>query len=384
MKKALNLLLISFLMFALSVGAFAVETDDNNSAKLGYNSENSFIAKAYDVIKEFVDKDEALFWTDESTICSSQPLYNFDGEIVGYEFGISTGSENTGCVRIVNNGNILEFARAQFDGQPDYITLSKYIAEESVDGKLYYNSDPFLLIKVSDGAYRYLWLYDTIDESTARKQYADYIEKYVQNVEIPLAAKKELLDSRNSSDSTSPMEYSWCIYQDFSNIWITNLHGITMRMQDCCSPLAATNICRYFRHKDRSLDVLHNSEDDMLINLYIQMDTNEYSTSTGTYLPGTLTSNIRPGLINYCSAAFTRIPLTDELNYPSTGSLKNYLDSGYLLLSSIHNYQGVSNHTVVIIGYSGNVLYMADGATSYHKVALSTNNTVYHCVPVKF
>lgn len=353
-----------------------------------------FMAEAYKQMAEAIEDGVGFNWTDDSVIYDDIPLYSCYGNIIGYEFAISTDGEEAGCLSLLDYGNGPEFTDSSLSGIPDYMTYADYIQENSIDGRIYSGPGLWNLIKISDDSFCELGWMDVHSAEAVQDAYARMFAIHnepdeTEDVTVPEAAGA--VQSEDTEESLeqlySAVDYSWAIWGDFVNVYITNPNGITQTMMGCCSPLAGTNIVRYFRSIGESSLSNSYSNNAILTGMYIAMDTNNYSTATAYTYDGTPRANIQPGFLSFCQSYAAGTPTATVYTAASDlteAKLKSYLDDGYLLLTTVSNYENNGAHSLVIVGYQGSNFYVADGIERGIKCKTRDKLSIDHLVAIGF
>lgn len=362
-------LLLTALTIAVTSSVFVAAQNPSEISLEDFETEYTrleFMAEAYKQMAEAI-KDDAGF----TVIYDDIPLYSCYGNIIGYEFAISTDGEEAGYLKLLDYGNGPEFISSSATGVPDYMTYADYIEENSIDGRLYSGSGLWNLIKISDNSFCELGWMDVHSKEAVQDAYARKFAIYNAPEETEDVTVPEATGAAQSEDTEESLEqlysavdYSWAILGDFVNVYITNPNGITQTMMGCCSPLAGTNIVRYFRSIGESSLSNSYSNNAILTGMYIAMDTNRYSTATAYTYDGTPRANIQPGFLSFCQSYAAGTPTATVYTAASDlteAKLKSYLDEGHLILATANDYTGEKTHSFVIVGYNGSAFYVADG-----------------------
>lgn len=380
MKRVLSTLLAAVVVISALCAAPASAADKKVS-RLG------FISLAYEYLDSAVDSGLPFCnWNEESSIDEAVPLYSPDGEIIGYDFGISTNGEPDGYVRIVSvNGK----PRAVYNAYGGKTTESEYSddMEGTVDGRFYLVNVMTIAVKTNSG-YKVLGWGDYLTAEKLKESY---------NYTVRLLEKSGLTwtDDINAAGRASintvlpeAKDYSYCIWSDFKNIYVTDGAGNYRHPNNSCTPIAATNVLRYFRHTGAS-DMPHSyTNEEIFMTLYFDMDTNNHSVG-GFDNPGTPVDNILNGLKKTCAGLAAGTPTTAVKGSKvhtalSSSTVKSYIDDGYMLIASVIDYKDEGAHSLVIYGYDSSNYYIADGLNrSIDSISIS-NLEVYHFVAVKF
>lgn len=350
-------------------------------------SKLSFYSKIYEFIDSAKDNNLPFCnWNEESVIDEADPLYSPDGEIIGYDFGISTNGEPDGYVRIVSvNGK----PRALYTAYGGKTIKAEYIDDmaNTVDGRLYLVDAMTIAVKTKSG-YRVLGWGNYLTAESLKESY-DYTIGLLKNSGADWADDINAA-GRASINTVLPeaKDYSYCIWNDFKNLTVVDGKGYVRSPNNSCTPIAATNVLRYFRHTGASSMPNSYTNDNIFITLYFDMDTNNHSVG-GFDNPGTPVDNILSGLKKTCAGLAAGTPTTAVKGSKvhtalSSSTVKSYIDDGYMLIASVIDYKDEGAHSLVIYGYDSSNYYIADGLSrSVNSISIS-NLEVYHFVAVKF
>ena len=402
MKKTLKrLALIAMAVVMAATSSLCLGAEDTAAVETPETFETEYtrlqyLSEAYRMIDEGVKSGGAPHWSNSSVIYDERPIYSCYDKIIGYTFAISTDDEPTGYLQLMDYGNGPEFSQSSTLYTPDFLTNADFIEEKSVDGKLYGGLGMYNLIKTESGNYIVLGWDETLTTTECQQVYeetfyrlretrSEQASEQVTTVTVTQAEESAVSEAQLEK-LYSGTDYSWAIWGDFVNVYITNPNGITQTMQGCCSPLAGTNIVRYFRSIGESSLSNSYSNNAILTGMYIAMDTNNYSTATTYTYYGTPRPNIQPGFLSFCQSYSAGTPATSVYTSASDiteAKLKSYLDNGCLLLTTVSDYMG-SAHSMVIFGYMGSTFYVADGINRGYTCVSGDELPIDHLMTVKF
>ena len=367
-------LLLTALTIAVTSSVFVAAQNPSEISLEDFETEYTrleFMAEAYKQMAEAIEDGVGFNWTDESVIYDDIPLYSCYGNIIGYEFAISTDGEEAGCLSLLDYGSGPEFSEAGLSGVPDYMTYADYIEEHSIDGRLYSGSGFWNLIKISDDSFCELGWMDVHSAEAVQDAYARMFAIYNEPDETEDVTAPEASEAVQSEDTEKSLEqlysvcgYPWLSADDFSSLWITNPNGVTQSMDNFSSPLAAANILKYLKGQGKTSLPDFYSDNAVLTGMYTAMDTNNYSTASGYSDSGTDADNIQPGFLSFCQSYSAGTPTATVYTAASDlteAKLKSYLDEGHLILATANDYTGEKTHSFVIVGYNGSAFYAADG-----------------------
>lgn len=396
MKKTLKrLALIAMAVVMAATSSLCLGAEDTAAVETPETFETEYtrlqyLSEAYRMIDEGVKSGGAPHWSDSSVIYDERPIYSCYDKIIGYTFAISTDDEPTGYLQLMDYGNGPEFSKSSTRNVPDFLTCADFIEEKSVDGKLYGGLGMYNLIKTESGNYIVLGWDETLTTEECQQVYEETFYRRRADDQASTVTVAQAEESAVSEEFLEKLysgtDYSWAIWGDFVNVYITNPNGITQTMQGCCSPLAGTNIVRYFRSIGESSLSNSYSNNAILTGMYIAMDTNNYSTATTYTYYGTPRPNIQPGFLSFCQSYSAGTPATSVYTSASDiteAKLKSYLDNGCLLLTTVSDYMG-SAHSMVIFGYMGSTFYVADGINRGYTCVSSDELPIDHLMTVKF
>lgn len=377
MKRILCLLITVVLSMSLlcSVPVYATNMNINRI---------TYLSLAYEYIERDINSGLPFCkWNDESTITDVTPLYSPDGEKIGYDLDISTDGEPSGYVRIISANGEPRAVYSCYGGQSPSIAYANS-EDISIDNKVYLVDILTLAIKTNYGFKVIGWEYP-ISEVQLSESY-----KYTMGL---LSKSGEVWQDDGSAFSINSVlpdadDYSYCIWDDFKTLYITDGAGHHRLMDNSCTPIAATNVLRYFRSTGASSMPNKYTNSQIFSVLYYDMDTNNNSVG-GFDNPGTPVDNILSGLKTSCTELAAGTPTTAVKGSKvhtalSSSTVKSYIDDGYMLIASVIDYKNNGAHSLVIYGYDSSNYYIVDGLSrSIDRISIS-NLEVYHFVAVKF
>lgn len=200
-------LLLTALTIAVTSSVFVAAQNPSEISLEDFETEYTrleFMAEAYKQMAEAI-KDGAGF----TVIYDDIPLYSCYGNIIGYEFAISTDGEEAGYLKLLDYGNGPEFISSSATGVPDYMTYADYIEENSVDGRLYSGSGLWNLIKISDNSFCELGWMDVHSKEAVQDAYARKFAIYnapeeTEDVTVPEAAGAAQSEDTEACTSAEP------------------------------------------------------------------------------------------------------------------------------------------------------------------------------------
>lgn len=380
MKRVLSSLLAAVAVISALCAAPASAADKKVS-RLG------FISLAYEYLDSAIDSGLPFCnWNEESAVTDAVPLYSPDGDKIGYDLDISTDGEPAGYLRIISVNGKPRAVYSCYGGQSPAKAYSGSL-ENTVDGKYYFVDAMTLAVKISRG-YKAVGWNSFISDESAEESY-DYTMKLLKKSgddwddDVKAAGSARL-----QTVYTETENFDFCTWEDFKTLYITDNAGHHRVMDNSCTPIAAANVLRYFRHTGASEMPYRYTDDNIFATLYYDMDTN-YNSFGGFDNPGTPVDNILSGLKTSCTELAAGTPTTAVKGSKvhtalSSSTVKSYIDDGYMLIASVIDYKNNGAHSLVIYGYDSSNYYIADGLNrSIDRISIS-NLEVYHFVAVKF
>jgi hypothetical protein len=372
MKKISAILSALLLVLCMTISAFASNASTFKATPEGY---------ALDQVSTISHDDPECPWNKSTEITQTTTLYGLDERPNGYIYELATDGIDTGFIQIIK----LNFAEYSlycyaFEGESEVQSMADYWNRNIDREKIYFLGSFQYMIQSDDG---YLNLADNQIVNVEASTLAAFESAYFEQVHSSVSNLQEQ-DYLNASQqaipdsfSATPLrgsedDYTWPTVNDSSNVSVTyNNKTHYAPLKDHCSPTAATGIIRYFNHIGKTHCTSGETSAATFCKLYIALNTNDIRYHTiGGNDGGTVRDQIAIGIRWYASNNGSSIT-AERMSFVSMNNIKRYLNSGWLLLGSVNNWNGgTGGHSIVITGYSGNNLYVQNGMTS-NRIAYS-------------
>lgn len=194
---------------------------------------------------------------------------------------------------------------------------------------------------------------------------------------------EELVIPESEKTAAGADDVPFATWSDFAGLRVKDGEGSYVRPDNSCSPIAATNVLKYFL-RQRMISFNGKITDSNIFTvMFYEMDTNQVRKGGSGTKPGTDVDNIESGFVRACRSFTTIAPKTEVLRSNKgieRSVIEKYIDDGYLLIASVLNYRGHGRHTVTLYGYSDGGYIFADGIRSGR---VEADIDIYHIVAIK-
>lgn len=303
MKKTYRLIIkttiLFVLCFQLTISSFAL-------AKEPAVSSGTPRDYALEIVRLVNDDDKNCPWDDTTVLLPPLPLYDFNGNINGYIYNLSTGQKDTGFVQIFYIDGVCSLVGFSYEGRHYIENMLGAYAEKSLAR---YNATQMKIV--------YAGGMDYLLESLSNVEYYNLNEQAFVSSGCLAAMKSEYNQFSNkiltdemriqsetatrAATGTGVQRYvlgannlDIVVTSDFSGRTIGN-HAVGGH----CTPTAATTIIKYWANRRGFSNLYYNSDWWVFSSLYVNMNTRDINNINPETQSGTLSPDIIPGLINY-------------------------------------------------------------------------------------
>ncbi len=288
MMKVAKKFFVVFLVVCLFLNNFVASGTSFSTASL----ENSITEFAFDIIFEISQDDSDCPWSIETTVDSSFITYDYQNQINGGIYNLTTNGKDTGYIHVFYGNN--EYNLISFAYEGNHYIGNQIGLYQSVRSKLSvsFNTDQ---IVYAGGIVFYLkngsQFYDLSQQEIIKNADVAKLQESYHRIENQLYA--EAMDLKNNTQIRSASSGIKKYVLNANNADIVTRYDFPYNlsgrpMTNHCAPTAATMMIKYWANRRGVSQLYHQSDLWVFSSLYAHMETDSGGTDPDMIIPGVI------------------------------------------------------------------------------------------------